>query len=136
MGVGYAMYDCYYCYFANSLWLLLDETPTEATFSQEGWEEEILSVLSMNQLPFHLIEHPTFKSLIKMARSAPSPPMIPSAMTIRRRLESLVKDRQQRILRILPASSKLSITLDCWTSPFFQAFMAITGYFILKQFKS
>ena len=65
-----------------------------------------------------------------MARSAPSPPMIPSAMTIRRRLESLVKDRQQHILRMLPADSKLSIALDCWTSPFSQAFMAITGYFI------
>ncbi|KAJ5364993.1 uncharacterized protein N7496_010706 [Penicillium cataractarum] len=51
-------------------------------------------------------------------------------MTIRRRLESLVKDRQQRILRMLPAGCKLSIALDCWTSPFSQAFMAITGYFI------
>ena len=65
-----------------------------------------------------------------MARSAPSPPTIPSAITIRRRLESLVKDRQQHILRMLPANSKLSIALDCWTSPFSQAFMAITGYFI------
>ncbi|CEJ62588.1 hypothetical protein PMG11_11085 [Penicillium brasilianum] len=107
-----------------------DDTPTEATFSQEGWEEEILSFLSMNRLPFHLIEHPTFKSLINMARSALSPPIIPSAMTIRRRLESLVRDRQQRILRMLPAGCKLSIALDCWTSPFSQAFMAITGYFI------
>ena len=31
---------------------------------------------------------------------------------------------------MLPANSKISITLDCWTSPFGQAFMAITGYFI------
>jgi hypothetical protein len=31
---------------------------------------------------------------------------------------------------MLPAGSKLSIALDCWTSPFSQAFMAITGYFI------
>jgi hypothetical protein len=56
--------------------------------------------------------------------------VIPSADTIRRRLGSLVKDRQQRILRTLPSGSKISIALDCWTSPFSQAFMAITGYFI------
>lgn len=56
--------------------------------------------------------------------------MIPSADTIRRRLGSLVKDRQQRILRTLPSGSKISIALDCWTSPFSQAFIAITGYFI------
>jgi hypothetical protein len=30
----------------------------------------------------------------------------------------------------LPSGTKLSIALDCWTSPFQQAFMAITGYFI------
>jgi hypothetical protein len=31
---------------------------------------------------------------------------------------------------MLPSGAKLSIALDCWTSPFRQAFMAITGYFI------
>jgi hypothetical protein len=31
---------------------------------------------------------------------------------------------------MLPAGSKISIALDCWTSPFSQAFLAITGYFI------
>ena len=31
---------------------------------------------------------------------------------------------------MLPEDAKLSISLDCWTSPFQQAFMAITGYFL------
>jgi hypothetical protein len=31
---------------------------------------------------------------------------------------------------MLPSYAKLSISLDCWTSPFQQAFMAITGYFL------
>ena len=61
---------------------------------------------------------------------APSPPIIPSADTIRRRLRNIVKDRQERILRTLPVGAKISIALDCWTSPFSQAFMAITGYFV------
>lgn len=30
----------------------------------------------------------------------------------------------------LPEGSQISIALDCWTSPFRQAFMAITGYFL------
>jgi hypothetical protein len=30
----------------------------------------------------------------------------------------------------LPTGAKLSIALDCWTSPFHQVFMAITGYFV------
>ena len=37
---------------------------------------------------------------------------------------------QKGILLCLPAESKLSIALDCWTSPFRQVFIAITGYFL------
>lgn len=65
-----------------------------------------------------------------MAQSAPLCPEIPSAKTIRRRLQTTVKERQQDILRKLPENAKLSIALDCWTSPFSQSFIAISGYFI------
>jgi hypothetical protein len=33
-------------------------------------------------------------------------------------------------LNDLPEGAKVSLALDCWTSPFQQAFMAITAYFI------
>jgi hypothetical protein len=45
----------------------------------------------------------------------------------------MVKEGHQHILSALPQNTKLSIALDCWTSPFQQAFMAITGYFIDKE---
>jgi hypothetical protein len=41
-----------------------------------------------------------------------------------------MEEQQKSILQKLPPGAKLSIALDCWTSPFRQAFMAITGYFI------
>jgi hypothetical protein len=65
-----------------------------------------------------------------MARLAPSTPRIPTTKTIRGRLQTIVKERQQHLLSNLPSGAKLSIALDCWTSPFRQAFMAVTGYFI------
>jgi hypothetical protein len=77
-----------------------------------------------------LVEHYTFQRLISKARSAPADPKLPSADTIRRRLSAQVKKQQKSTLEMLPANSKISIALDCWTSPFGQAFMAITGYFI------
>jgi hypothetical protein len=49
---------------------------------------------------------------------------------MQRRLQTIVKDQQKNILRMLPSYAKLSIGLDCWTSPFPQAFIAITGYFL------
>lgn len=51
-------------------------------------------------------------------------------MTTRRRLHSIVQTEQQKLLSSLPTSAKLSIALDCWTSPFQQAFIAITGYLV------
>jgi len=99
-------------------------------FNQAAWEEQLLTFLTVARLPFRLIEQPKFHSIIRMAQSASSVPDIPSAKTIRRRLHDSVKERQQDILRRLPQDAKLSIALDCWTSPFSQAFMAISGYFI------
>jgi hypothetical protein len=56
--------------------------------------------------------------------------VIPSAKTIRSRLRDFVKEQQQGLLQKLPPNAKLSLALDCWTSPFRQAFMAVTGYFL------
>jgi hypothetical protein len=39
------------------------------------------------------------------------------------------------VLAKLPESSRISIALDCWTSPFRQAFIAITGYFIDQEWE-
>lgn len=36
---------------------------------------------------------------------------------------------------MLPSDAKLSLALDCWTSPFHQAFMAITAYFLDEQWE-
>ncbi|KAG0153440.1 hypothetical protein PDIDSM_5293 [Penicillium digitatum] len=53
-----------------------------------------------------------------------------NARTIRRHLDITIQNNQKGILQRLPEGCRLSIALDCWTSPFQQAFMAITGYFI------
>jgi hypothetical protein len=84
----------------------------------------------MSRLPFQFIEHPEFHDLISFARLAPQRPHIPTAKTIRARLRDFVAEQQQSILRQLPVDSKISLALDCWTSPFKQAFMAVTGYFL------
>lgn len=58
------------------------------------------------------------------------PPRFPCAKTVRQRLQSSVTDKQKSLLQKLPPGAKMSLALDCWTSPFRQAFMAVTGYFI------
>lgn len=104
--------------------------PDVEEFSQEGWEQGLLTFITDTRLPFQLVKHPAFHKLIQQAQSAPLTLSIPSAKTIRRRLKASIQDQQEGILRTLPQGTRISIALDCWTSPFTQAFMAITGYFI------
>ncbi|KAJ5378361.1 hypothetical protein N7509_011480 [Penicillium cosmopolitanum] len=91
-------------------------------------EEELLQFTTINRLPIQLFEAPKLSKIIRIARSAPSEPLIPSAKTIRRRLHSI-----QSALRTLPPNTKLLLTLNCWTSPYNQAFIAITAYFIYQE---
>ncbi|KAJ6019888.1 hypothetical protein N7522_000596 [Penicillium canescens] len=72
---------------------------------------------------------------LSYARLAPTPPSVPSRKVIRERLRSFVIEYQQETLQRLPSSAKLSLALDCWTSPFQDAFMAITGYFIDQEWE-
>lgn len=71
--------------------------------------------------------------LVEVIQQAQSKIDIPSARSIRRYLDSAVKSDQKEILGRLPDGSRLSLALDCWTSPFQQAFMAITGYFLVRD---
>ena len=41
---------------------------------------------------------------------------------------------QKKTMEALPSDSKVSIALDCWTSPDKKPFIAITGYFITEDF--
>ena len=53
-----------------------------------------------------------------------------SPRTAQRRISANVAIRQREVLSRLPKGAKISVALDCWTSPFQQAFMAVTDYFI------
>ncbi|KAJ5982330.1 hypothetical protein N7451_012430 [Penicillium sp. IBT 35674x] len=99
-------------------------------FDQTTFQHKILQFITTTRLPFRITEHSAFKDLLQYTRYADSELHIPSASTTRRLLESQVEQQQRNVLSKLPTGSSLSIALDCWTSPFCQAFMAITGYFI------
>jgi hypothetical protein len=71
-----------------------------------------------------------FKDFIDGTAQLASVPSIPSPRSLSRHLRDISLNQQTNALKALPEGSKLSIALDCWTSPFHQAFIAITGYFL------
>lgn len=73
--------------------------------------------------------------LLQRAQSSPLPLVFPSAKAIQCRLRDTVQERHQCVLKKLPTEAKLYIALECWISPFQEAFMAISGYFIDDKWK-
>ncbi|KAJ5350272.1 hypothetical protein N7541_007999 [Penicillium brevicompactum] len=96
-------------------------------------EEQILKTITCLRLPFQTVENPVFQRLLSLLYSGPGELELPSAKTLRRRLRDAVNCQQELQLQDLPEDAKVSLALDCWTSPFQQAFMAITVYFIDKD---
>ncbi|KAJ5557753.1 hypothetical protein N7513_003339 [Penicillium frequentans] len=102
----------------------------QTPFSTDKWEREQIEFITAFNLPFRSLARRQLVSLIKMAQMAPSEPPLLHPRTAQRRVQKLVQEELHSILSTLPLNAKLSIALDCWTSPSKHAFMAITGYFI------
>jgi hypothetical protein len=96
-------------------------------------EEQLLKTITCLRLPFQTVENPVFQRLLSHLYSGPGELELPSAKTLRRRLRDAVTHQQDLQLQDLPDDAKVSLALDCWTSPFQQAFMVITVYFIDKD---
>ncbi|EED11521.1 conserved hypothetical protein [Talaromyces stipitatus ATCC 10500] len=108
----------------------MHSAPQKTHYTAKAWMERLVTFITTSRLPFQLVEYPQFRALIEMAQRAPLLPILPCAKTIRNHLQELVQERQKSLLQKLSQGAKLSIALDCWTSPFRQSFMAVTGYFL------
>ena len=93
---------------------------------------QLVRVLLSLQLPFRAVDHLQVRRLIYMLNPDAH---IPSPTTIRTQLQKRTQDIEDQLLVDLPPEGKISLALDCWTSPNKLAFMAITGYFIDKNWK-
>jgi hypothetical protein len=93
---------------------------------------QLLRTLTALHLPFRAVENHQFRRLIRLLnQDAPSF----SAAYIKKQLESRVINIESRILDDLPAGAKISLALDCWTSPNSLPFLAINGYFIDSEWR-
>ena len=102
------------------IFIIKPQSSNQRVFSQDLFLKKLLTFITVTQLPFRILE----------LQLAPSKVNLPSARTAQRYLDTTVQEQQKKVLERLPDESRLSIALDCWTSPFSQAFMAITGYFL------
>jgi hypothetical protein len=87
------------------------------------------------RLPFNIVSHVYFNCMIQQAARS-STISIPTRQKVRDRILELSQLRHAEELSRIPADSKVSLALDCWTSPQRKAFLALTGYYINANFES
>jgi len=74
-----------------------------------------------------LVEHDSFRDLLRFCRPTIE---IPHRTQIKTNLLQRFDEARKGMLHKLPSSRKISLALDCWTSPNKYSFLAISGYFI------
>lgn len=101
-------------------------------FSQAAFQDALLRFILDANIPFRTVELESFQELLQICRPSVQLPG-------RTQLRTLITDRattaRQQILKHIPSGRKISIALDCWTSPNRLAFLAILGYFITDDWE-
>jgi len=96
------------------------------------FEEALVDwVISTNQR-FTCIENPAFVELI---RTAGVELPIKSAATLKLRINNKFQRRKSVLIESIRSTSTISISLDIWTSPTSNSFMAIIGHWITGDFE-
>lgn len=97
--------------------------------------EMLLNAVAMwvvkDQQPFTAADTAPFRHMLKVYREAPVNIKLPSRDTLRRHIQSLYVEQKAAVIDMLSQqNTRVHVSLDCWTSPFNQAFLAIAGHFI------
>lgn len=98
-----------------------------SSFNQSIFNEFLLSFILEANLSFCLIKHDSFWKLLMLCWPDIQ---ITHHTAFKTTLLQWYKMMWDEVLCDLSSSCKISLALDCWTSPNNYAFLAITGYFI------
>jgi hypothetical protein len=107
----------------------------DKTYSREAFQEQVVHCIVGNRLPFRLIENVQFRRLLNLAAGPNKKLHFPNRNGVKDLLMQLAHTSRRNIMETLPSDSKISIALDCWTSPDQKPFMAVIGYFISADFR-
>ena len=105
----------------------LEETMKE-TFSQENFEDALVRLFVLEDLPFSLIESKAFVDMVQLLRSKA---VLFSADTLKRRvMKKYEQEKAKTVQRIGAVQSKISLTTDLWTAPNQTPFMCLTAHYV------
>ncbi|CAB4413278.1 unnamed protein product [Rhizophagus irregularis] len=102
---------------------------SEAVYSKETFKKFIIRWIVKNDLPFTCVESEDFRNMISLLRKDA---FIPSADTIKNYIMTSFNDNQKKLLLFY---SKISFTIDAWTSSNNFSFLGITAHWVTENWK-
>ncbi|CAB5381884.1 unnamed protein product [Rhizophagus irregularis] len=102
-------------------------------YSKETFKKFIIRWIVKNDLPFTCVESEDFCNMIFLLHKDA---FIPSADTIKNYIMTSFNDSQKKVASILQnTSSKISFTIDAWTSSNNFSFLGITAHWVTENWK-
>ena len=115
------------CSFCSVLFYSGAAKPADAIPSEEEVKELLIECAVRDGFPLTFVESPRLRALFRPEIK------IPSANTLKRMIIKRYKEENEQIAdQLRTAGSKVSVTLDCWTSPNTKSFMGITAHYIVN----
>jgi hypothetical protein len=105
---------------------------TAPQYSKEVFKEQLFTTFVSANLPFQLVENHSFKKLLEIACLGID---MPNRRQLRKLLDICYESATEAFLSDLGNRTKVSLVIDCWSSPNKIAFIAIVGYYILVEWK-
>ncbi|OXV09426.1 hypothetical protein Egran_02811 [Elaphomyces granulatus] len=101
-------------------------------FTDTSFQQAILRFIVHSRLPFRTIEHEAFRDMLKLCRPSVN---IPGRTHLAKLIEKHSSEVKERLMDDLPEKRKVSIALDCWTSPNGLGIMAVLCYYVTDDWK-
>ncbi|XP_021967047.1 zinc finger BED domain-containing protein DAYSLEEPER [Folsomia candida] len=103
----------------------------EVKYSQEEFEKSLVNFILLSSQPFTLVQE---KSFIEMIYKCNPKTQLPSATTIKRRITELYDIEKNNLKNLIQSiESKVSFTVDVWTSKTQVAFQGVMMHWIGKD---
>ena len=96
-------------------------------FDNEGYQNALLDTILGLNLSFRAVENPAFRHLINFLRPGTE---VPKRTMTTDLLNRRFRNIQENLLTGWNGKSKISLSLDNWSSPNHHAFMAVVAYFV------
>ena len=107
----------------------------KSTFTKAHLEEQLVRTITSANLSFNITEEPAFRELLNLVHAESHILEFPTSRILHQRMRDMTTTYQESQLQDLPRDCNVSIALCCWKNPIGDNLMAVTAYYLDKEWR-